>query len=293
MIDPAGSDEAAYLTAWISRSALEHNLGLLRACLKPDTKMCAVVKADCYGHGWDTCLEVIARHVDWLAVATLDEAMELSGRECGLEILAFFSPAAVANETVLAELIRRQVNLTVTCDADLAAVSAAAARAGRDAKIHVKADSGMTRSGVWSPRAPDLIRRVRSEGGVQLVGLYSHFSSADETEKAPTHEQFGRFMEIVETIGGHDELTLHIDNSAGTIDLPEHQLDMVRTGIAVYGYQPSDEMLNPLPLRPILRLTGRLMAVKDVPAGAKAGYGRTYEFPQAARIGTTHRQGAR
>ena len=94
-----------------------------------------------------------------------------------------------------------------------------------------------------------------------------------------------RFLSTIEAAGGRAGLTLHAANSAATIDLPETHLDMVRPGIAIYGYQPSAQIVNRLPLRPALRLTGRLMQIKALPAGSRCGYGLTYTFPQATRVG--------
>jgi alanine racemase len=98
-------------------------------------------------------------------------------------------------------------------------------------------------------------------------------------------EQLQQFLEAVEASGGRAGLTLHAANSAAIIDLPETHLDMIRPGIAIYGYQPSAHMQTHLPFRPSLRLTGRLMQIKEVPAGSRCGYGLTYQFDRKSKIG--------
>lgn len=278
-----------YLTAEISASAVEHNLALLRSRVPKGTHVCAVVKADCYGHGLDTLLGVISENVDCLAVATPREALDL--RELGYErpILTFFSASAHADAAekaeALEELIAQGVILTVVSAAEAPLLAAAAAKVGADAQVHVKIDSGMGRSGVPAEQAGQLLRLLRGLPRVRLRGAYTHFACADEADKSYSRRQLGEFLQVIDAGGGRAGLTLHAANSAAIIDLPEAHLDMVRPGIAMYGYQPSEQMHNRLPLRPCLRLTGRLMQVRDVPAGSRVGYGLTHTFDRAGRSG--------
>ena len=279
----------SYLNAEISASAVRHNLSLLRGLLAPATKLCAVVKADCYGHGLQTLLGAIAEQADGLAVATPEEAIAV--RDLGYErpILMFFSACAYAHgqelREALGELITRGVTLTVVAEPELAVVSEVARKVGGTAEVHVKIDTGMGRSGALPERAPALIEKARQCEPVKLTGLYTHFATADEGDKSFTREQLARFLSTVQAAGGRAGLTLHAANSAAAIDLPETHLDMVRPGIAIYGYQPSAQIVNRLPLRPALRLTSQLMQIKALPAGSRCGYGLTYTFPQATRVG--------
>jgi alanine racemase len=279
----------SYLTAEISASAVRHNAGLIRRCIPAGTKLCAVVKADCYGHGLATLLGVLEDLADCLAVTSPEEAIQL--RQLGYErpLLMFFSACAHPDRNelwdLLAELIIQQVTLTIVSGAEVAMVGHAARRVGAPAEVHVKIDTGMSRSGVLPEQAPALIQQARAEPGVRLTGAYTHFATADAADKAFTREQLARFLAAVDAAGGGQGLTLHAANSAAAIDLPEAHLDMVRPGIALYGYQPSDEMLNRLPLRPSMRLTGRLMQLKTVPAGSSCGYGLTHTFAVDTLLG--------
>ena len=174
----------------------------------------------------------------------------------------------------------------MAANADLAAISAAASQVGQPASVHVKIDTGMTRSGIGAEEAPALVHQARRQPGVALAGLYTHFASADHADKRSAHEQLDRFSAAVRACGSDAAgLMLHAANSAAAIDLPESHLDMVRIGIAMYGYQPSDEMHTRLPLRGILRLVGRLVQVKEVAAGARIGYGLTHRFDRPAKVG--------
>ncbi|MFW5733084.1 MAG: alanine racemase [Planctomycetota bacterium] len=285
---PSPRSAESYLKAEISTGAIRHNLGLLRRCLTPGTELCAVVKADCYGHGRDLLLDLIASGADSLAVATPDEALDLRSKGYTGRILVFFSACAYADgrelREAVAELIARKVTLTVAQPEEIPAVAAAASVVDQPAEVHVKIDSGMTRSGILHDRAGEVITPLLGEKRIRLTGVYTHFATADEPDKTFTLQQLERFQRAVDNAHCRD-VTLHAANSAATIDLPTTHLDMVRPGIAIYGYEPSDGLANHLPLQPSLRLTAKLMQVKNVPAGSRAGYGLSYEFEKPARVG--------
>ena len=286
-----------YAKAEISSSAVRANMATLRALLPAMTRFCAVVKADCYGHGLEQLLGPISAGADCLAVATPEEAGDL--RRLGYEgqIVMFLPACAHAGgrelRDAVAELIAQRVTLTVVSSQEAAFVAEAAKRVGVEAEVHVKIDTGMTRSGALLDLAPALVEQISAAAGVRLTGMYTHFAAADEADKTSAREQFDRFMAVVRDCGLPPDpaerracgLTLHAANSAATIDLPETHLDMVRPGIALYGYQPSDQMLNRPPLRPVLRAKAMLVEVKDVPAGSRCGYGLTYTFQRDGRVG--------
>lgn len=280
---------ASFLTAEISAQAIRGNLQLLRDHIATGVKICAVVKADCYGHGLELLLGLLAERADCLGVATPQEAMLL--RDLGYErpILMLLPASAWINgkelQEVLEYVIREGVMLTVASVGELEMISQAAGRVGADATVHVKIDSGMTRGGTLPGNAAELIEHIRSLENVRLTGLYTHFAVADDPDKSFTLNQLSQFLAAVNSCGGHAGLTLHAANSAATIDVPESHLDMVRPGIAVYGYQPSDTIQTRLPLQPCLRLTSRLIQVKDVPVGSSCGYGLTYTFRRDGRTG--------
>jgi alanine racemase len=279
----------SYLTAEISASAVRTNLDLLRKCLKPGVKLCAVVKADCYGHGLDLLLPLLSQKADCLGVATPEEAIHLRRLGYKRPILSFFSACAYTDgqelRDALDEMIVHNVTLTVVSAEEAQAVAESAARVSATAHVHMKVDSGMGRSGVSWTEAAALARRIAREDAVQLTGVYTHFATADETDKSYAREQLANFLSAVKDCGDRTKLTIHAANSAAAIDLPESHFDMVRPGIALYGYQPSDEMQRRLPLQPAMRLWGRLMQIKNVPAGNRCGYGLTYRFERPSRVG--------
>lgn len=285
--EAARLDSATSLTAEISLSAVRDNLALLRSLLAPGVRLCAVVKADCYGHGVGPLLETITADADALAVATAAEALELRRLGAVGPVLMLFSAAAAGGRAdLLAELVARKITLTVTTEEDVRAVAAGARRAGHRAAVHVKVDTGMTRSGVLPEAAGALFEALETTEDVRLAGVYTHFAGADESDKSFAREQLSHMEAVTRFAPGNQrELCVHAANSAACIDLPETHLDMVRVGIAMYGYQSSDAMHRKLPLRPALRLVARMMQVKSVPAGSRCGYGMTYTCMRDSRVG--------
>jgi len=278
----------SYLTAEIFPSEAQANLRLLRGILAPGVKLCAVVKSDCYGLGVSGLLGAISELADCLAVATPQEAIALRDLGYAGQVLLMFPPAAYADDRQRGEALKRlvaeRITLTLAAADDVALVAGAAAKLGATAEVHVKIDTGMSRGGVRADLAPGLVRRVRDARHLRLAGLYTHFARADEADRAFTDEQLDLFGRTVEACGGGEGLVLHAANSSATMHMPRTHLDMVRPGIAVYGYQPCPGG-GALPLRPALRLWGRLMQVKEVRAGAGCGYGLTHTFQRDGRIG--------
>ncbi len=285
LITPTLND---YLTAQISASALKTNIELIRRELKPTTKLCFVAKSNCYAHGWLQCQDAIKPFADWVAVATPAEALAIrhSGWQRPILLLMASGLTGIISNERLRRLIARDVTLTLADPNDLPVIAAAARAAGRPAQLHLKIDSGMTRSGVMPDKAPALMQQARQQTDVALTGVYTHFAAADEKDKSSAYKQLACFMAAIQASGKNAEgLLRHAAASAATIDLPESHFDMVRVGTAIYGHQPSDEMLRTLPLRGVMRLVSRLTQVKEVPAGRRVSYGQTYGFEKPAKIG--------
>ena len=286
----------SYVTVETSADAVRHNLRLLRECLAPGVKLCLPVKADCYGHGLKLLINILCPRqdtspppADVLAVAAPEEAIWVRDFGCRLPLLSFFSAAAYlagpTRDEAISEMIARDVIQTVVSHDEIEPIARVARRLGRTAEVHVKVDTGMGRSGVLAKEAVELLGRVRAQDGLRLTGLYSHFATSDEADTTFMHRQLDCFKQVLAACGDTSNLTVHMANSAATIDLPAAHFDMVRPGLAAYGYQPSQYLQNRLPLRPALRATARLMPVKEMPAGSSCGYGLTYTFERPGRIG--------
>jgi alanine racemase len=280
-----------YIRAEISAGAIRHNVATLRELIPASTKLCAVIKANAYGHGQHLLLDVMSELADFLGVATPAEALQLRKLGYAGELLVFFTACADNREPHLAitldELVRQSVTISVASQVGLDLLTKSARRVGERAKLHLAVDTGMTRSGLLPGDVPAVMRNVQLDPSLELGGIYSHFASADEADKTSARQQLALFLATLDAAGIDENsgVIRHMANSAATIDLPESHLDMVRPGIALFGYQPSREMHTAPPLRPALRLTTHLMQTKPVPAGARVGYGMTYEFDRPSRVG--------
>ncbi|MEN8254895.1 MAG: alanine racemase, partial [Verrucomicrobiota bacterium] len=270
-----------YLTASISASAVRHNIAMLRGLIDPNVRLCPVVKDDCYGHGMDVLYPVLAERVDGFAVASPTEALAL--RQHGYDgfILCFLS-AYFDDYDIQDELVRQGITQTVMSKTALASVQAAAERMGGSAPVHLKVDTGMGRLGVPARQAMDMVAAIQETQGVELTGIYTHFATADEADKTATMEQLELFKTVWPVNGN---VVHHAANSAAIIDLPETHFEMVRPGIAIYGCHPSDQLHNPVELKPCLSVTAKLIAVKHIRKGSRSGYGLTHEYARDSRVG--------
>ena len=278
----------SYVTAATSASAIRTNLSLLRDRIGPSTLLCAGMKSNCYGHGLELLLDVIGPLADMLAVAAPEEAVAVRRLGCDLPVLSFFSacayPGSAERDEAVEELIRRDVVQTIVSPDEVPLISQVAERCGHRAEVHVKVDTGMGRSGVVVGEAAKLVQQASDAPGLKLTGLFSHFATSDQEDRGFMREQLDAFKQVLAACNGAKGLVRHMANSAATIDVPETHFDMVRPGLAVYGYQPSDYLENPLPLRPALRVTARLMAIKELPAGACCGYGLIHQLDRPSRV---------
>lgn len=274
--------------AWaeIDLDAIAHNTREIKKLTGSKVEMMGVVKADAYGHG---VLEVVRTLLDngvtQLAVSMLDEAIQI--RKMGIDV-----PILVLNYTDPAradEIIHNRVTQTVF-STDLAqALSAAAVRLGKDVRIHVKVDTGMTRVGfIPGYNAVRNIMEISRLPGIILEGIFTHFASADESDKSYTLMQFERFMNLCTELirAGIHIPVKHVCNSAGILQYPEMHLDIVRPGIILYGLYPSREVAGKIDLRPAMTLKANVIFVKDVDKDTYVSYGRTFRTDRKSRIAT-------
>lgn len=273
--------ETARTWAEISLGNLEHNYRDLRACA-PDSKFLATVKANAYGHG----AVPVARHLaelgaDYLAVACLDEAAQLrqAGIAAPILILGYTQPELAS------EVVALGVTQTVFTPELAKALSDTAGAAGKRAKIHLKADTGMSRLGVLDhqpERAAKALAALCALPHLDPEGIFTHFANADGDEEY-TMLQFTRFLDVLkeleETYGQIFEIR-HCAASAAVLNYPCTHMDMVRPGIALYGHypDPSCEGLDGPGLKPVMALYSRVAAVRDFPADTPVSYGCTARF---------------
>jgi alanine racemase len=266
--------------ARVSLGAIERNCRRLRGALGRGAELCAVVKADGYGHGaLPSARAALAGGAGRLAVATAREAADL--RAGGVE----------ARLLVMGALTSDDLDLALHADADVVAwtaelVHAAAAREA-GARVHVKFDSGMGRLGTADPgEARALIERVAADDRLELAGLMTHFATADERGDRHFPAQLERFRPLAEQVRAeHPGTVVHAANSAATLRDPAAHFDMVRCGVAVYGLDPFQEDPGAHELEPALSLESYVAAVKRFEPGTSAGYGRTWSAAEPTWVG--------
>ncbi len=265
--------------ARINVAAIERNAARLVRDLEPGAALCAVVKADGYGHGAGPAARAaVAGGATWLAVATAPEAAAL--RAEGLD----------ARVLVMGALSPEELDVALGAGADVVAWTPefAAALAGRGARAHVKLDTGMGRLGTRDPaEATAVAEALAGAEGVTLAGLMTHFATADERGDGFLAEQLRRFRAWALPLRERSPaLLLHAANSAATLREPAAHLDLVRPGLALYGLDPFHEDAAAQGLEPALELVSYIAAVKHAKPGESAGYGRRWTARRATTLGT-------
>jgi alanine racemase len=280
--------------AWaeISRSAIAHNVSTLAAMLG-ETKLCAVVKANGYGHGAPLAAKAaLAAGADSLAVAIVDEGIELRGAGVSAPILLL---AEIPPETV-PDALSHSLTLTVGSLAGAHHAVEVASRLGGLHRVHVKVDTGMHRMGVDLAQVDDVVNVLLAEPAIDLEGLYTHFSVADSPDadqRAFTQHQIDTFFALRARLAarGVAPRVIHAANSAGALGYPEARLTMARVGLALYGYLPDAWLAAALDLAgaalaPALTLRAHVVAVRRLEAGERPSYGRRRELTRPATIAT-------
>ena len=278
--------------AQINLDALNNNIRQIRSIVKPSAKLCAVVKADCYGHGYAfTAAEMSEAGADWFAVSNLSEALQL--RRVGIRkpiLILGYTPPEMA-----AQLVYNDISQAVFSAGYAEALSANAVFSGVKVNAHIKIDTGMSRIGfVYHDSIDDYpvineAERVCRLPGLRPEGIFTHFSSADCADgELFTRLQYDLFLSAV---GRLEERGVcfayrHCANSAAILQYPEMALDMVRAGVILYGHYPSSAVEKRIPLIPVMELKSVISMVKTVPDDTPVSYGRTRSTKGETRIAT-------
>lgn len=271
----------------VDLDAVAHNVAVLDE-LAGSAAVCAVVKADGYGHGAvPVARAALAAGARWLGVAQVQEARTLrsAGIEAPILVLSECDPDPVALDAALA----LDLHLVAYRPDFLDAVGERARALGVPAvPVHLKVDTGMRRVGCETHQAVGLARRIVDDPHLRLAGTMTHLAVADEPGNPGTDVQLGRFEAVLAELSaaGIDPGIRHAANSAGTILHPRSHLDMVRPGIAVYGIPPAPVLASVAPLRPAMRWRSTVRLVKPVAAGEGVSYGHHHVFEAPTVVAT-------
>ncbi len=272
------------MTTWveIDTAALADNARRVRALLGPATQLCAVVKANGYGHGAVLAAQAFVEGgAQWLAVTSVAEAVEL--REAGFSQPLLLLTSCLPDEAD--EVVARGLIATVSALPTAAALSSAAERRGVRAAVHLLVDTGMGRDGVLPEEAAALYAQLAELPALSVDGVFTHFPNSIAADKAPTRAQLARFLATVARLAPRPRW-VHAANSGAAVDVPEARLDLARVGTLLYGQSPSRQVGRVEGLRQGWALKSRLIEVRRLPAGATIGYGSEYRLPAERLVGT-------
>ena len=277
----------ARLEARIDLGALRANVRRLREIAAPAAVM-AVVKADAYGHGMIPCARAaVEAGAAWIGTALPEEALALRAAGIDAPMLTWLHAPGDDFDA----LVRAGVDVSISGQWALEEVLEAVERTGVPARVQLKADTGLGRNGLqphdW-PFAVEKSVKAEQAGLLRVTGVWSHFACADEPDHPSIASQLTAYHEALafaESAGLRPEVR-HMANSPAALSVPDSRLDLVRTGVAMYGLSPDPALGVPgdYGLRPVMTLVARLASVKRAPAGHGVSYGHTYRTSGATRL---------
>jgi alanine racemase len=279
---PQQSVRQHHIDVCISRPTFFNNIVYLRQAVAP-SKLCVVMKSNAYGHGLAPLAPVaVAAGADYIGICTNPEAAII--RQLGIDIPIFrlrMGLPAELEEGVCRLDIEEEIG-TMEQAAFLAGLSQ---RIGREVRVHLNIDTGMGRSGFFAENL-DEIRRACKLPGLRIVGVFTHFPTADAADLNATHRSMELFEQccllLQDVLPQH--VLRHTHNSAATVRLTDRRQQMVRTGAACFGVRTSQDFSNPVELKPVMSVKTWVAQVRDVPAGKTIGYGGLFTTKRASRI---------
>jgi len=257
------------------------------ANLVNNKEVIAVVKADCYGHGaLDVVPTLLENGASRLAVAVLTEGIELRNNNIKAPIMLLgYTPLNLGEELIKYDLEQTVYDLEYAKE-----LSDIALKMNKKSKVHIALDTGMGRIGfLTTEKALSDVSEIYSLNGLDVIGIFTHFSTSDEKDKTYTTEQFAKFSDFTAKLSdlGIKIPLKHVSNSGAIMDMPETYSDAVRAGIILYGYYPSNEVnKNNLDIKPALTLKACITRVQEMEEGMYISYGRTFKTNRKSLIAT-------
>lgn len=271
--------------AEINLDDMGENIEAVKKTLDSNTKICCVVKGNAYGHGAVVVSKFLESNpnVDYLAVARVEEAFEL--RSNGVEMPILCLGYVCVDDLKYA--IEQNITLTIYSYEMAENMNEIAKMTGEEAKVHVKIDSGMGRLGFLpNEESVNQIKNIDRLSNINIEGVYTHFANADEEDKDSTYMQLERFKYMVDQLSELDIKIKHVSNSAATLDLKELGFNMVRLGISLYGYYPSNDVKRDIKLKPVMAKKTIITNIKTISKGEGVSYGFDYVASKDTRIAT-------
>ncbi|MDP3480714.1 MAG: alanine racemase [Desulfoprunum sp.] len=269
----------------VSRMALQHNFRCIRERVGEGVEVMAMVKGDGYGHGMlQSAVAFAEAGCRTFGVAELVEAVSL--RQSGITGAIFVMLGFEPDEARL--FFDYDLTPIVFCEQDIEALSGVAVQRGREIGVHLKVDCGMGRLGLLPAEVPGFVDRIVALPGISLAGIMAHFPEADNRNSVSSHTVFATYERLCHDLGERFQGIRHIANSGATLHFPEMTCDMVRAGIALYGYYPDGtrgpEGEQERRLMSAMTFTTQVIQLKDLPAGSGISYGHTFTTDRPTRI---------
>ncbi len=263
----------------IDLDAIAQNVKNIKQLIGEKKELMAVVKGNAYGHDiLEVSSVVLNNGATRLAVARLEEGIFL--RKAGITVPVLILGLTLKQQAEL--LVSYNITPTVCEYEMIEKLSESAIKEDKVVKVHLKVDTGMGRIGIFSHDILGFIKKIRALKNVEIEGIFTHFSVADEKDKTYTEKQFRKFMGVLTALEkeGIRIPIKHLGNSATLLDLPHMWLDLVRPGISIYGLYPSTEVQKTIKLIPAHSFKTRIVFLKELSMGKSIGYGRTYTTNQ-------------
>lgn len=268
--------------AQIYHQNLIHNLNLIKQAVKPAWVM-GVVKANAYGHASIEVSETLLKSgANYLGVAFAEEGIELREGGISCPILVFGAQL----DELFEDQVRHNLEITVTAEYQIKTLVKLSLKVEQKIKIHLKVDTGMNRVGILPNQVPDLLNNILSEPTLQLSGIYTHFSSADEDDPDYTMLQLKRLNNIKQQLNklSTEKVLFHAANSAAIMKFPETYYDMVRPGVMLYGNPPGPDFKLTWDLKEVMRLTSKVALIKELGQNEPISYNRRYYTKNTTQV---------
>ncbi len=285
-------DETSMRPTWaeIDLSALRHNFRTMNRLVGPQTTVCAVIKADAYGHGIENVAVALQKEgAEWMGVTSTDEGVQV--RDAGVNTRLLLMTGFWHGEED--EVVARNLTPSVWDPWQVESLQQTAAKRNATARIHLKVDTGMTRFGIGMTDLPKTLELIRESPNLELEGVFTHLASAEVVDAPDVEAQREKFAQVRQVVQqqGFSPRYFHMANTAATICHPETRDLMVRPGIAMYGYIQRFAWASggrgpgfPIDLKPVLSWKTNIISIRQVPAGRFVGYNGTFITTRRTRI---------
>ena len=274
--------------AWVEvdLSAIKHNVQQLKSLLNSPTELMAIVKADGYGHGAiDVSQAAIEAGATWLGVATIPEGIQLRCAGITVPIVVLGATNGVDEIKAIAEY---RLQPTISNSKQALIYHDVLSQTGEQVPVHLKIDTGMSRLGVNWQEAIAFVRLVQHLPNLEIMSVYSHFATADDSDRRFMQLQTQRFQQVITSLKSEGIYPphIHICNTAAMLCDRHIHYDIVRTGLGIYGLYPAPHLKNTVDLQPALTVKARITQVKAITAGTSVSYGRSFIAPQDMTMAT-------